>query len=133
MKIFEKIMQHIDLLSALTSASNALLTAAQNRKFEIVEQIVENRERLLNVIKTIQTNIEDDIAKLHPGQVTREEIEILKSWSQEVNQIVMINDKLDRDSMILLEQQKEETTKEIATVFTNRQSFKGYDLSNVKK
>lgn len=133
MKIYEKIMQHLDLFTALTGATKALLVSAQKQRVDLVAEITDNRDRLINVIKTVQTSIEDDIAALNPARVTREQVDIIKTWGKEINQIVLMNDKLDKECMLLLEQQKEDTTKEIATVFTNHQAFKGYDLSNVKK
>ncbi|EQC43267.1 hypothetical protein [Bacteriovorax sp. Seq25_V] len=133
MKVFENIMQHLDLLEALTNASQGLLAAAQNGKVDLVDQIIDNRERLINIIRKVQTNVEEEIAKFDLKTVTPEHIQIFKTWSQEVNQIVYVNDKLDIETTEILTNQKEQTTQEIASVFKNRQSFKGYDLSNVKK
>ena len=42
-------------------------------------------------------------------------------------------DAIDTKSFQVLEPQKLETTKEIATIFTSRQQFKGYNLNNTKK
>jgi hypothetical protein len=133
MKLFERIMQHMDLLTGLTDASRGLLAAATNGKVELIEQITDNRERLISIIKTFQSGIEDDVKKLKAGDVTRAEIEILKTWSNEVNQIVLLNDKIDQEVVTALTTQKEQTTQEIASVFKNRQSVKGYNLSSVKK
>jgi len=95
MRIFENIMQHLDLLEALTNSSQGLLLAAQNGKVELVDQIIDNRERLINIIKKVQTNVEEEIGALDLKTVTPEHIQIFKTWSQEVNQIVYVNDKLD--------------------------------------
>lgn len=133
MKLFERIMQHMDLLTGLTDASRGLLAAATNGKVELIEQITDNRERLISIIKTFQSGIEDDVKKLKAGDVTTAEIEILKTWSNEVNQIVLLNDKIDQEVVTALTTQKEQTTQEIASVFKNRQSVKGYNLSSVKK
>lgn len=133
MKLFEGIMQHLDLLEALTSATKALNHAAVNAQVDLVWQITENRDRLINVIRTIQTRIEDDINELELSTVGKEHIDILKTWSQEVNQVIFLNDKLDQETTALLIEQKDQAATEIGSVFKNRQSVKGYDLSNVKK
>lgn len=133
MKLFEGIMQHLDLLEALTSATKSLNHAAVNAQVDLVWQITENRDRLINVIRTIQTRIEDDINELELSTVGKEHIDILKTWSQEVNQVIFLNDKLDQETTALLVEQKDQAATEIGSVFKNRQSVKGYDLSNVKK
>ena len=133
MNIFERIMQHMDLLGGLTDASNGSLAAAKNGRIDLIEQITDNRERLISIIKTFQSGIEEDVTNLKAGDVTRAEIEILKTWSQEVNQIVLHNDNLDTEVLEALSDQKDQTTQEIASVFKNRQSVKGYNLSSVKK
>jgi len=133
MKLFERIMQHMDLLTGLTDASRGMLAAAKNGKVELIEQITDNRERLINIIRTFQSGIEADVKKLKAGDVTRAEIEVLKTWSQEVNQIVVLNDKIDQEVVQVLKEEKDKTTQEIASVFKNRQSVKGYNLSSVKK
>lgn len=133
MKLFERIMQHMDLLTGLTDASRGMLAAAKNGKVELIEQITDNRERLINIIRTFQSGIEADVKKLKAGDVTKAEIEVLKTWSQEVNQIVVLNDKIDQEVVQVLKEEKDKTTQEIASVFKNRQSVKGYNLSSVKK
>lgn len=133
MKLFEGIMQHMDLLEALTQATNSLLLAAQKAQVDTVWQITENRERLINIIRTIQTRIEDDIKELDLKTVQPEHLDIFRTWSQEVNQIIYLNDKVDQETTALLVDQKDQAQAEIGSVYKNRQSFKGYDLSNVKK
>lgn len=133
MKLFEGIMQHLDLLEALKSSTRSLNTAAKNAQVDLVWQITENRDRLINVIRTIQNRIEDDINALDLASVSPNHLDILKTWSQEVNQIIYVNDKIDQETTALLVEQKDQTATEIASVYKNRQSHKGYDLSNVKK
>ncbi len=133
MILFERIMQHMDLLSALTESSNAILMAASKGSFNLVDEISDNRERLVNVIKTFQETIENDIGDLKAEDLTESNVDIIRTWANEVGEIVMLNDNLDRETTIILQGAKEETTKEIASVYKNRQSMKGYDLTSVKK
>lgn len=133
MKIFEAIMQHLDMLNGLTDATKALFVQATKGDAQAVDQILDNRDRLINIISKFQANIEDDIRKLDIKQITKEHIDIFKTWSAEVNQIIYHTDRLDRETTQMLIDQKDQTTAEIANVFKNRQSFRGYDLGNVKK
>jgi len=133
MKLFERIMQHMDLLTGLTDASRGLLAAAKNGRVDLIEEITDNRERLISIIKTFQSGIENDVKKLKAGDISRAEIEILKTWSQEVNQVVLLNDQIDQDALEALNTEKDKTTQEIASVFKNHQSIKGYNLTSVKK
>ena len=133
MKIYEQIMHHLDLLDGLTRASRSLLLSAQKNRLDLVEEITNNRDRLVSIIKTIQSGIEDEISKLIPGKVCTDDINIIKTWGREVNDLIFLNDQIDLACLEILEKEKEETTKEIATVFRANQSVKGYNLNSVKK
>ena len=133
MKVNTQIMQHLDLLEALTRSTKLLLEVTTRSDIQLIEQVTNNRDRLINVIKSIQIAIENEIQSFTPGSIKPDQISILKSWSSEVNKIISMNDEIDQECLDKLEAQKEETTKEIATVYKTRQSFQGYDLSSVKK
>lgn len=133
MKIFETIMQHLDMLSGLTIASKSLLLATQKGDLNLVEQIVENRDRLVNIIKTVQTAIEDEIQNLDSSRVTAEEVNIIKSWGSDVNQIILLNDQIDKKIHENLSAIKDQTSQEISNVYKNRKAVGGYDMTSVKK
>ena len=133
MKIFKDIITHLELLEALTKFSELLVNAAEERKFSVIEEITENRGRLLEIIKELQEGIENEIESLDVSAITQDELDIIRSWEQDVNKLVKRNDHSDQVSTEILERLKEETTKDIVTTFKNRQLFKGYDLSNLKK
>ena len=133
MKIFETIMQHLDMLSGLTIASKSLLLATEKGDLNLVEQIVDNRDRLVNIIKTVQTAIEDEIQNLDSSKVTAEEVAIIKSWGADVNQIILLNDQIDKKIHENLSVIKDQTSQEIASVYKNRKAVNGYDMTSVKK
>ena len=47
-------------------------------------------------------------------------------WIEKTNEI-------DQNTTEILENQKEETTKEISTIFKIQEKFKGYNLADLKK
>ena len=132
MRLYEKIMQHLDFLESLKEATVALGQATKKEDINLIELITDNRDRLINVIKTFQSGIEEDIAKIKGASVGRELIEILKTWSNEVNEIINYVDTYDKQITSSLEAQKFETSKEIGSVFRNKNSIKNYQSSVVK-
>ncbi|WP_412471041.1 hypothetical protein [Halobacteriovorax sp. RT-2-4] len=130
-EIFNKITRHLDLLGLLVNSTKSMITSCNNGRFDLVDNISENRERLINIIRLLQDEIEAEIQNnkvIYP----QEDIEIFKSWIQDVTELVHENQKLDDECLNLLSQAKESTTKEISTVFKKRQQFQGYNLNNVK-
>ncbi|MFG1500494.1 hypothetical protein ABMA70_09845 [Halobacteriovorax sp. XZX-3] len=130
-EIFNKITRHLDLLGLLVNSTKSMITSCNNGRFDLVDNISENRERLINIIRLLQDDIEAEIQNnkvIYP----QEDIEIFKSWIQDVTELVHENQKLDDECLNLLSQAKESTTKEISTVFKKRQQFQGYNLNNVK-
>lgn len=132
MLIFEKIMQHLDFLECLLSATHGLEAATRKNKIDLIEQITDNRDRLINIIKALQSGIEDDIANADKRIFTTDVIEILKSWSNEVNNLVQVVDQKDREISLLLENLKSETSKEIGSIYKSRNSIRNYQSSIVK-
>ncbi len=132
MLIFEKVMQHLDFLEALLSATNGLEIAAKKNKIDLVAQITDNRDRLINIIKALQGGIEEDITKLDRYLMTQENIDIFKTWSHEVNNLIHLVDKKDKEITILLEDLKTETSKEIGSIYKNKNSIRNYQSSIVK-
>ncbi len=132
MRLYEKIMQHLDFLESLKEATVALGRASQKEDINLIELITDNRDRLINVIKTFQSGIEEDIAKIKGSTSTPDLIEILKTWSDEVNEIIQSVDEYDKQITSSLEAQKFETSKEIGSVFRNKNSIKNYQSNVVK-
>ncbi len=129
--IIEKIMRHLDLLGLLINSTQAMISSCENGKFDIVDNIADNRERLINIIKLLQDDIESQLqsTKQH---FNSDEMDIFKAWIEDVTNLVAENQKLDDECLELLDRAKNSTTEEIATVFKKKKQFQGYNLNNVK-
>ncbi len=131
--LFVLIMRHLSLLDRSDKLSYEMYQAASHGDVERVHFESDNRDRMIKVLETFQQNIEDTVAKTTSDKITPEFVDIIKSWSQDVHLWVERTTKLDNETTVLLEAQKERFTREIATVFKTNQQFKGYNLNNVKK
>ena len=129
--INEKIMRHIDLLGLLIQSTEAMIASCKDGKYELVDSIAQNRERLINIVRLLQDDIESEIQNTKK-QYTACEMEIFNSWIQDVTNLVNENQKLDDQCLDLLAKAKDTTTEEISTVFKSRKQFQGYNLNNVK-
>ncbi len=124
--LFEKIQEHLSMLDLAVSSSEKIRAFAARNNLDGVVDETENRERIVNIVTTIQGSVENQINCLNPVDINQDGGLILKAWFSDLN---IWSDKmlaLDRETVELLGQQKEDATKEIALLFKNKEMFKGY-------
>jgi hypothetical protein len=130
--LFEKIQDHLSMLDLALASSEKITNYAQSENLDAVILETENRERLVNIVRGIQQKIENQINQLNAAEVTGEDILILNSWFQDLS---LWSEKMiayDKKTVDLLGQQKNDTTKEIAHLFKNKEMFKGYNATAKK-
>ncbi len=126
-QIIERIQLHLILLEQSLNLSSKILFFSQINDLNGVVNETENRERLMNIISKVQRSVEEDITTMDAKQVSTMDLGILKSW---FNDLAIWSEKitaLDKETVENLSQQKDEATKEIATIFRNKEMFKGYN------
>jgi hypothetical protein len=128
-----KIMKHLTFCDYVTEVTISMAKAAQMQNIELVHACADNRERLIAIVEKYQKEIEDFIKKLNPYNLAKEDLEIYRSWAQDVESWVRENNEIDEVITEALNHQKDQTVEEIASVFKNKQKFKGYNLNDVKK
>ena len=130
--IFESIQTHLSMLDQALSSSKKISSYAQLENLDAVIAETDNRDRLISAIGTIQASIEKQINQVNAALLQADDINILKSWFYDLS---VWSDKMieaDKETVEILSQQKDETTKEIAHLFKSKELFKGYN-HNVKK
>jgi hypothetical protein len=130
--ILGSIQTHLSMLDLALASSKKIGAYAQVENLDAVVSETDNRERLVNAIGTIQGSIEKQINQLNAALLQPEDINILKSWFYDLS---VWSDKMieaDKETVEILSQQKDNTTKEIAHLFKNKELFKGYN-HNAKK
>lgn len=128
-ELFENIQRHLCMLELALHSSQQIASFAKLDNLEAVINETENRERLVNVLSTLQKSIEDKINQLNAAALTKDDISILKSWFQDLNIWSEKMIALDQETVELLSMQKEATTQEIAHLFKNKEMIKGYNHS----
>ena len=126
------IQKHLSLRDAALDVSSKVLFFAENHEIEAINLEIENRERLVNLISDTQAEIERMITALNPVELNSDDFTILKLWFADLAKWSdkMLN--IDNATLELLDQQKEETGKEIGAIFKNKEFHKGYS-SQLKK
>lgn len=130
--IMENIQAHLALLDLALQSSSKIKAYALIEDLDNVANETDNRERIINIVGHIQHKVEKQIDQLTAQDLSDDSLPILKSW---FNDLAIWTDKmtsLDAETVDLLASQKEATTKEIVTIFKNKEVFKGYNLSNKK-
>lgn len=131
-KLFENIQNHLSMLDLAVTSSEKIKIFAANEDLERVVSETENRERLINVVTKLQRLVEDQINILNPEDVNQDDILLLKAWFQDLSICSEKMIALDKETVELLGQQKNQTTKEIALIFKNKEMFKGYNHGTSK-
>lgn len=126
-KLFDNIQEHLSMLDLAVLSSEKIRNFARNEDLEGVVSETENRERLVNIVAKIQRDVENQINLLDAGDISAEGILILKAWFQDLNTWSERMLTCDRETVEYLGQQKDNTTKEIALIFKNKEIFKGYN------
>lgn len=128
-EILKSIQIHLSMLDLAIASSDRIVQIAGLDDIDLLENEIENRERLMNGTLKIQTLIEEAVNKLSGEDVTADEVMIFKSWFNDLNLVTEKILEKDRQTVEILAQQKEDTTTEIAHLFKSKQSFKGYNHS----
>ena len=130
--LFYLIKNHHEFMERGLSSTKKILDSIKSEKFDVLTQECENRQRLISVMEKIQKIIEDLIL----GNKSRLKNPVFKKeilkWQREYELWIIDIDNLDQYILNLLNQEKDKTTQEIATVFKNRQTMQRYDLSTTK-
>jgi len=130
--LFENIQEHLSMLDLALASSKRITIYAKAENLDAVVEETENRERLVNIIGKIQKTVEEGINQLNAATLSQDDIMILKSWFQDLSTWSERMIELDKETVEVLGQQKDNTTKEIAHIFKNKELFKGYNHSNKK-
>jgi ribosomal protein L7Ae-like RNA K-turn-binding protein len=131
-KLFEQIMKHLDLLENVYKISVKIFKSASNSEIDEVANQSENRERLINILESVQSQAETSINKI--SDFTDQDLMlVIRSWREDVNYWIDKIRNVDSNTTVLLEQLKEEATIEIANVYKNKENLRGYNLNNLRK
>jgi hypothetical protein len=126
-EIMVNIQGHLAMLELALSSSKKITAFASLENLDAVIAETENRERVVNIVGKLQSTIENQINQLNAAALQPDDIMILKSWFHDLS---VWSDKMievDKETVEILSQQKENTTKEIAHLFKNKELFKGYN------
>lgn len=131
-KLFENIQNHLSMLDLAVNSSEKIKIYAANEDLERVVGETENRERLINIVTKLQRAVEEQINILNPEDVSQDDILLLKAWFSDLSICSEKMIALDKETVEFLSQQKNQTTKEIALIFKNKEMFKGYNHGTSK-
>ncbi len=132
-RLVEKLQHFTDRLDQGTKCTLDIISTIEEQNFSAIELLTSNRERLLSIVSFEQEAIEKVINSVIDEELTPENINIIKSWAFDTQN--WINQIADMDDQIIemLNESKDETTREIANLFKSKQAFRGYNLNDVRK
>ena len=118
----EQLINFLEKAYELTTLS---LKAAQEGRFEELVDLLDNRERAINITQSLSERL-----SLHQSQ--SENPDIVVEFNNQVNQVIKNIVKMDNIITECLEHEKNKTQFEIAKTYKNKENFRGYNLNNIK-
>lgn len=120
-EIQEQLIEFLEKAYELTQLG---LKLVQNKEYEQLSEVLDNRERALNVITSLSEKL-----SLYKGQA---DPKTLIQFNNQVNLVIERIANMDTLITTCLNHEKEKTQFEIAKTFKNKENFKGYNLNNLK-
>lgn len=130
--VMKKIMHHLDYLLSCREISWEITQLGVDQIDEI-NRMLDNRERLVNIVSKLQLETESMIEDLSGSDLGPENVQIIKSWHSDTHTIVSSIIELDDKINQTLEAQKKNVANEIRATFENVEKFKGYNLQTLRK
>lgn len=115
----------ISYLEKAFELTRQALKAVQSQEYVKVNEILDNRERAVNIIQSLSE-------KLALYGKNKDTPKSLIDFNNQVNQVIDQISKMDIIIESCLEHEREKTQLEIAKTFKNKENFKGYNLNNLK-
>ncbi len=130
--LFALIMVHTDFMDHIMVSSRRLQRATLRGDMDTIEFESNNRERLINIIEQIQFTIEERLNAFSTQESIMELTPVLNAWANDLGLWYEKVGALDDETTQGLEELKEETQREIAVVYKNKEGLKGYNLNSLK-
>lgn len=130
------IEEHQKMLTKLLEYTNNIYTKVISQSDpKHIEFEVDNRERLITALAKIQTNIEVILGKYINQKIplAQDQVEFIKRWRVQTEKITHELGATDEKILLAVEEFKDKTTEEISHIFKNKESFRGYNLKDVKR
>ncbi|MBT3583296.1 MAG: hypothetical protein HN509_00200 [Halobacteriovoraceae bacterium] len=127
------IIRHLQYLEQAKQLTCQVLHLSSAEDIDPVFREIENRDRLVQIIRQAQSQIEEAIENLTPDKITRGFVQVVKSWQADTDFWAEKVNEMDMQVVANLEIAKRKTSNEIAQVFSNKSKIKGYNLNDLKK
>ena len=114
----------IEFLEKAYELTTLALKLVQKSELDQLNEVLENRERAINIIESLSERL-----SLHKKNADPLHVE---AFNNQVNQVISKIANMDDIIMSCLEHEKTKTQFEIAKTFKNKENFKGYNLNNLK-
>ncbi len=123
---------HLKFLENAEHSSRQILKLAQANLLNDLTEETANRERVFNVVAQVQDKIDRSLKTLKVDEINSNYKDLIQNWKTQFDAIVSRINEIDQEILTVLIATKNQTTQEIATVHSNIEKFKGYNLSNLK-
>jgi len=129
--LMELVNKNITLFEESIKITRLIKSAVDQDNVEEAVNLVENRDRLINIITETQQELIEKIAQVEGPRLTTAFVNYLKNWKIKVNSSVATIKDLDSEILICLENSKNEAMNKVATMLQNIQKVRNYDSQNI--
>ncbi len=127
------VLNHEKMLTEAINSSKKILEYSTGDDVNRVGAEVKNRDRLINIIKYVQTKIETALQVLNKDEFSEEVSVIISNWQESFAKSIATIADYDYQILSNLEKKSGELKSEISLINQSKKDHKGYDLRSVKR
>lgn len=131
-KLKKNISLHSSFLLKINSITDKIIAAAKDSESEETSLLCSQREEKVKVLAFFQSEIEKSLQSIPRELLDQDTVDEIKKWHQTYLEWIELISHKDQIITDILEQDKSETQKEIATLFSKKQRFSKYNTDNLK-
>lgn len=125
------IVRHLSVAESIHHTSMEMIDAVEKENIDSLELHIGNRERLIKQLHLYQDQIDELAQKLAPMRSPFIS-EVARNWLLDSQKTLNAIEDTDQKLIKTLQSTKLSTQKQIGSLFKNRKSLSGYNLSSVR-
>ena len=130
-KISGLLNNHTILVKHIFELSESILVYSKENDLKKIDEKDQIRSKVINILCVLHKEIEILIEKIDPIK-ENDTVQRISNWRKSTNELLKKIEDIDQLIISHLEEQKNQASKEISAVYTNKKKINGYNLNNLK-
>lgn len=126
-------VRHLKFCKEAEVMTRKMLLKAGQAKFDDIEALSFERERVIKIVGNLKKQIHDQIINLQAFQTSDQTLKLLRGWEKQDQSFQSGIKILDQKLLALLDDYKSGIQDNLGSTYKNRSKIQGYNLNRVRK